>query len=455
METNLVSTSIVLFQMMCVVVVIAYLITRTRFFTETLAGIFSWKNQLILILIFGIVSIYGSESGISVLGAQINIRDLGPMVGGLTCGPVVGLGAGLIGAGYRMTMGGFTLVACTTATVLAGLLAGLVYLLNNRKFVSIQVAVLFAIGIEGLHMLLALVLSTPFSQAVEVVSTVAFPMIFANATGMFVFAFIVTNLIREKETQEQRDSYHSELERKNAELQIARDIQISFLPDHIPRFPGFNLAAMSIPAKEVGGDFYDVIQLSGGRVGVVIADVSGKGVPAALFMAFSRTVIRAQAPWHSRVSGTIRDANTMIEQDARSGMFVTLFFGIIDMEKKSMTYVNAGHNPPLLLRKDGSVEYLAPTGIALGAMEGMDYGEETVALDDGDCMVFYTDGVTEAVNIRDEQYGEERLLQVCTANRDSGAREILEKIREAVFSHAGGAPQFDDVTMIALKVEPE
>ncbi|HNS82956.1 MAG TPA: LytS/YhcK type 5TM receptor domain-containing protein, partial [Methanolinea sp.] len=133
MVSELVTASIVLFQMMCVVVVFAYLVTRTRFYSEVLEGTFSWKNQAILILVFGIISIYGSESGIVILGAPLNIRDLGPMVAGFVGGPVVGLGAGLIGAGYRMTMGGFTMVACSLATVLAGLLAGLINLANRRR----------------------------------------------------------------------------------------------------------------------------------------------------------------------------------------------------------------------------------------------------------------------------------------------------------------------------------
>ncbi|HUU75636.1 MAG TPA: SpoIIE family protein phosphatase [Methanoregulaceae archaeon] len=452
MLPSLISTTIVLFQMMCVIVVFAYLITRTRFFDEVLVRQFTWKNQIFLIVLFGILSIYGSESGISVLGAQINIRDLGPMVAGLVAGPIVGVGAGLIGASYRMTMGGFTLVPCSLATVLAGLLAGMVYILAGRKFPGILIAVSFAIIMEGLHMGLVLLISRPISQAVEVVSDVALPMIAANAAGMFIFSFIIANLLKEKQTQEERDRYHKELERKNAELQIAHEIQTSFLPEAIPRIPGYSLAAMSIPAREVGGDFYDIIPFSGHKTGILIADVSDKGVPAALFMALSRTVVRANAVWHPKARNAIQGANAMISADARSGMFVTLFFGILDNDSRRISYVNAGHNPPLLFREGSSPVPLTPTGIALGAIDDAEYGEESIDLNDGDVLVLYTDGVTEAMDSQNNQFGEERLAEMVSPNLALSAEAILEKVCEGVRVHTGDAPQFDDVTLMILKV---
>ena len=143
-------TFLVLFQMICVIAVVAYIFTRSRFFAEVLDGHPLIKTQIILTLFFGAVSIYGTISGIEVYGAIINVRDLGPMVAGLTCGPVVGLGAGLIGALYRLSLGGFTAYSCSLATVLAGLFGGLIWLWNKKKFVSIRIAVLFAAGMEVL-----------------------------------------------------------------------------------------------------------------------------------------------------------------------------------------------------------------------------------------------------------------------------------------------------------------
>lgn len=452
MVSELVTASIVLFQMMCVVVVFAYLVTRTRFYSEVLEGIVSWKNQAILILVFGIISIYGSESGIVILGAPLNIRDLGPMVAGFVGGPVVGLGAGLIGAGYRMTMGGFTMVACSLATVLAGLLAGLINLANRRRFPGTLLAVSGAVLIEGMHMGLVLLISRPLSQAVELVSDVAFPMIAANAAGMFIFAFITVNLENERRTCRERDRFQAELQRKNAELQIAREIQESFLPPSLPALPGYTLAAESRPAREVGGDFYDVIASPGGRVGLVIADVSDKGVPAALFMALSSTVMRASAAWHQRPRDAVSDANALICREAGSGMFVTLFFCILDPSEQTLTCVNAGHNPPLLARADGSLVELTMNGIALGADSGATYEEQKVALCPGDMLVLYTDGVTEAEDPSQQQFGDDRLAELAKSERARTASQALAAIQAAVAAHTRTAPQYDDMTLLVLKV---
>jgi sigma-B regulation protein RsbU (phosphoserine phosphatase) len=446
------TTFIVLFQMMAVVIVLAYLITRTRSFAQALSGIFTWKNQIFLIVFFGALSIYGTVSGISVLGAPVNIRDLGPMVGGLACGPIVGLGAGLIGAVYRYSLEGFTAVACSLATVLAGLLAGMVWLINKRQMVRWEAAVAFAVLIEGFHMGLVLLLAKPYAEAVDLVSVVAAPMILANATGMFIFAVIIGNLIAERKTRTERDRYQAELERKKAELEIARNIQESLLPASLPEVNGMDIAARAVPATEIGGDFYDVITLPGGRAGLLIADVSGKGVPAALFMALSRTVVRANALWHARPKEVITDANRMIAKDASSGMFVTLFYAALDPAKQELTFVNAGHNPPMLAREGEPVRELGITGIALGALENASYEERTVQLNAGDVLVLYTDGVTEAVNDRDEQFGVDRLKETIRVSAGADAGRLVDRIVQDVTAFASATPQYDDITLMVLRV---
>ena len=303
MDTTILSTLLVLLQLICVIVVVAYLLTRSRFFPDVLDGHPAVKIQILLVLVFGALSVYGTVAGVEFIGAIVNVRDLGPMLAGLLGGPYVGLGAGLIGAAYRMSLGGFSVYSCSLATVLAGLFGGLIWLAKKRKFAGITIAVLFAVLMEVLHMLLALAICRPFDQALALVQTATIPMIVANAAGIFVFAFIVENLQNERKMQEERDNLVREMERKNTELAIAAEIQQSFLPDTIAPIPGFDIAAKSVMAKEVGGDFFDVVPLevipiSKSRVGVMIADVSGKGIPAALFMALSRIVVRVNASWY-------------------------------------------------------------------------------------------------------------------------------------------------------------
>jgi PAS domain S-box-containing protein len=241
------------------------------------------------------------------------------------------------------------------------------------------------------------------------------------------------------------------LERSRSELRIASDIQRSFLPENIPCLPGFDLAATFIPAMEVGGDFYDFIP-GDGKLGMVIADVSGKSVPAALFMALSRTIVRINATHHERGTDVLEDANNMICADSKEGMFVTLFYGVLDESSRNLVYANAGHPPPLLMRAGSkSFENLEVTGIALGAMGGAKYEERRVFLSAGDVLVLYTDGVNEAENNNREQYGIERFRSVVSKSCHLSAQGILDKILRDLSQFCDGQAQFDDITMIVAK----
>ncbi len=459
MATTIFASFLVLVQMMCVIVVVAYLLTRSRFFSDVLDGHAALKIQIVLIVIFGALSVYGTISGVDIMGAIVNVRDLGPMVGGLIGGPVVGLGAGLIGAAYRSTLGGVTVVPCTIATILAGLFGGLIWLANHRRFVRIKIAVLFAVLMESLHMGLTLLLVQPFSVALEIVTNVGLPMILANAIGVFVFAFIITNLQNERRMQNERDNLMREIERKNTELAIAAEIQQSFLPETITQVEGFDVAGKSIMAKEVGGDFFDVIPfevipIQPGRMGVLIADVSGKGIPAALFMALSRIVVRVNATWYcEKPAQAIHDANNLIAADSKAGMFVTLFYGILDHPRHTFTYVNAGHNPPIVFHShDSTFSELAATGIAMGVITDAEYTAQEIPLVLGDVVVLYTDGITEAMNVREEMFGEERLYDVIRQSGGLSAEEILAKILTTVKEFTGDYPQSDDITLMIARV---
>ncbi|MEI7650371.1 MAG: PP2C family protein-serine/threonine phosphatase, partial [Methanomicrobiales archaeon] len=249
-----------------------------------------------------------------------------------------------------------------------------------------------------------------------------------------------------------------ELERKNSELQIAARIQESFLPAIIEPVPGYDIAAMSLPAKVVGGDFYDIIPGARMRdkqeqVGIIIADVSGKGLSAAIFMALSIVIIRVNAAWHEMPEDIFRDVNTIITAEQKADMFVTAFFGVLDRAHETFTYVNAGHNPPMVLYShEGHITELEPTGIALGITEDSLYKKATIPLKSGDIVVLYTDGVTEATNIGDELFGEERLQKIILANRGLSAGELTKKILLEVQEFTGDAPQSDDITLLVVKV---
>ena len=245
----------------------------------------------------------------------------------------------------------------------------------------------------------------------------------------------------------------AEKERVEKELEIARGIQQSFLPEGPPSIKGIDLAAMNEPAKEVGGDFFDFIPVGLHKWGLVIADVSGKGVPAALFMALSRTLVRANVSDSLSVSEAIRRSNHLIAENDRSNMFVTLFYGVLDPVEMTLTYVSAGHNPPLMLRKGANdLILLKAKGVALGVLPDIELEEKEIKLDSGDVVVLYTDGVTEAINAREEQFGQERVIAITGQNRNLRASEIMQKIKEGVLEFSRGQPQFDDITLMILKI---
>ncbi|MDD1719373.1 MAG: SpoIIE family protein phosphatase [Methanoregulaceae archaeon] len=453
---------ITLFQMICVVMVFAYLFTRSRFFVEVLEDRQSLVTRIILIVVFGLLSIYGLSSGLSISGAVVNIRDLGPILAGLICGPYVGIGAGLVGTVYRITMGGSNVIGAAIGPVLAGAMAGGVYLLNKRGFVSTPTAVIVTVIIESAISTVTLIIrlvTSPGSNLVPIIVNVAIPMIVLNAVAVAIFSTIVHNLMTERKTAKEKVALEHEIARKNAELEIAAEIQRSFLPETIPQMEGYDIAGTSIPAKEVGGDFFDVVPLQVTRIsdrhmGLLVADVSGKGVPAALFMALSRVVVRVSATWSGVPSEVIRQANESISADSKTGMFVTLFYGVLDQVEKNFTYVNAGHNPPIVYRAaTGAMEELEGTGIAIGLMDDSEYQQADISLASGDLIVLYTDGVTEAINEKEEMFGEERLMETIRASVAEPAAKIQENIISAVTAFSGTAPQYDDITLVVVRVQ--
>jgi serine phosphatase RsbU (regulator of sigma subunit) len=238
------------------------------------------------------------------------------------------------------------------------------------------------------------------------------------------------------------------------ELAIGMQIQLSLLPKDCPAVAGWEFATFYKAARQVGGDFYDFFELPGqpGRLGVLIADVMGKGVPAALFMAVSRTVIRTTALDGHSPADTLMQANELILQDSHSELFLTAFYGVLDTRSGQLVYANAGHNRPLWLQAaTGKFEELAARGIVLGAMQGIELEECEIEVAPGDLLVFYTDGVTEAMDARHELFEIERLRASVATTAHASVQQILEAVVSAVHAHTGGVPQSDDMALIAAR----
>ena len=236
------------------------------------------------------------------------------------------------------------------------------------------------------------------------------------------------------------------------ELDVASKMQQSILPTVFPELPNCEIYGNMEAAREVGGDFFDLIQLEDGRYGIAIADVSGKGVPAALFMMSSRTLLKGAAIGLRQPGEVLREVNDLLEQDNESMMFVTLFYGVYDPATGELVYANGGHNPPLIVHPDGtSVELAQTNGIALGVMGGMEFEQSKVELAPGDTAVLYTDGVSEAMNGVHEEFGMERFSEVFANAPPEDAIAANHAVFKAVNDFAEGTPQSDDITCLTLR----
>ena len=243
-------------------------------------------------------------------------------------------------------------------------------------------------------------------------------------------------------------------ERMESELRIAHALQGAILPKTLPENPTYSGHALMTPAREMGGDFYDFFTLADGRLSLVMADVSGKGVPAAFFMAIARTVMRAAAARHPTPGPCLQEVNDAICEQNPQDLFVTLFYGILDPDTGEFIYANAGHNPPFLVRRPGEVAALPMTGgMAVGVMPGLPYNEDAVTLASGDTMFLYTDGITEAMNTEEEEFTEARLEGVLADGHGLPVDTVLTNVTSAVVDFVGEAEQSDDITCIVLRYD--
>jgi phosphoserine phosphatase RsbU/P len=256
-------------------------------------------------------------------------------------------------------------------------------------------------------------------------------------------AVAIANAQMHQETQAKR--------RMERELRLAGDIQSQLLPAKAPNLPGLDIATASIPCSEVGGDFYDFVPLHDGKFAFIIADVAGKGVPAALLMATARAGIRAYLERTTCPREAVSRINLALCHDTQAGQFCSLFCGIYDPDTRMLRYTNAGHNPPILIR-NGKIEEMEEGGLVLAADEDEIYEEGQVGLETGDIVVFYTDGVTEALSGDRELFGVEQFEKLLKRNARHSAETIVNRTQAAVKRHAKGIGQSDDITMVVVRV---
>ena len=432
---------------LAVILVVSAFIGSSDIISKFLSKGKKWEYPAIAGILGGVFGIYGNISGFSLNGAVISVRDIGPMLAGFIGGPIGGVVAGLIAGIHRLTLGGITAKACVVATCCIGFMCGLISSKWHTSVKKAYIAFLESACMEAFHLCVVLVLVKPFETAFDIVKQIAIPFIAINSVGFALMVTIITY------TERQR-ALMIEKSRMQSELEVANVIQHSLLPVISETYPGrheVDVSASMEAAKEVGGDFYDLFFVDGSRIAFMIGDVSGKGVPAALFMATAKITLQNCIRDVPSLSEAIRTANNALCARNDADMFVTLWVGILDLNTGIMTYVSAGHNPPVVVKNQTPAFLKAKNGFVLAGMENMIYRENTVSLDAGDVVYLYTDGVTEANDANGALFGEDRLLQCFENAGEKTAAQILTGVTQAVDAFVQANDPFDDITMLCFR----
>ncbi len=235
------------------------------------------------------------------------------------------------------------------------------------------------------------------------------------------------------------------------ELSIARRIQMTFLPSQDPQIDGFDISGINIPSAAVGGDYYDFIPIVDNQLGVAIGDVSGKGVPASLIMASFRASLKAEIRNNFAIRAILFKVNNLLFESMERDNYVTAIYCVLDSKNRVLTFSNAGHNPPILRRANGAVEYLKEGGLALGTFHDSAYEERPIYLNAGDILLYYTDGVTESKNCDDQEFGVDRLITALEESKALSAKEIIKYVIDSTRKFSNCQTEIDDLTMVVIK----
>lgn len=419
----------------------------------------AWLRPAVIGIVGGLFGIYATLSGVQMSnGAVVSVRDVGPMMAGCLGGPLGGLIAGSIAGIQRLLYGlpdvtAGTSIPCAVSTFCIGLICGLVRPVFDKAKKRKLAAALIAASMEVFHLLLAFLYvwgRSGLDAGISLIANVTGAFIIANSVAFTLLIFVLDRVGEYQATE----THEKQIE---SELNVATAIQKDMLPSIFPDFPGrkeFSIDASMHPAKEIGGDFYDFFFIDDRHFAFLIADVSGKGVPAALFMVISKTIIKNNLLSGLSPAEAFTRANKQLCEGNESNMFVTAWLGVLEIPTGKLTYVNAGHNPPVVRTWGGQLTFLRKiSGFILAGSIKTAYRQYTAYLSDGDRIFLYTDGVTEAMNEQNEQYGEDRLMHCLTAaDEQTTASQIIRDVGADIKKFTGDAEQSDDITMVALRM---
>ncbi len=433
---------------MAVVILCAYIFSHKN--ADILFGVTSHrkKHTILLIVIGSSLGIFGTINSIPILDVQSNIRNVGPIIAGMLGGPIVGGVSGLIAGTHRFFVGGNTACPCAIASIFAGVFSGVLYNLNKKQFIGVKWAILTTIFIEIIHSSLILLMQQPIELAIRSQSITLPARIITESIGIGLFSFIITDIIKSLKIRDEKQKFEKE-------LAIGREIQMSILPKIFPPQPGWQtieIYGVVQPAREVAGDFFDFFKINERLICFSIGDVSDKGVPASLYMAVTKTLLKAMCEIADTPSTLLQKVNRELCDGNESLMYVTLFCGFLDTETGILTYCNAGHPPPFLICNGKAVEMSEKGGMALGVMEYATYTPFSMQLEKNDCLFLYTDGLTDAQNKRRQTMDENKIVELLNDNGcGSNAKQTIQSMLDAVNNFQNVDNQFDDITLLGLR----
>jgi sigma-B regulation protein RsbU (phosphoserine phosphatase) len=345
-------------------------------------------------------------------------------------------------------VGGNTACPCAIASIFAGVFSGVLYNLNKRHFIGVKWAILATIFIEIIHSSLILLMQQPIEVAIRSQSITLPARIITESIGIGLFSFIISDIIKSLKIRDEKQKFEKE-------LAIGREIQMSILPKIFPPQPGWQtieIYGVVQPAREVAGDFFDFFKINERLICFSIGDVSDKGVPASLYMAVTKTLLKAKCELTDTPSTLLQKVNKELCDGNDSLMYVTLFCGFLDTETGVLTYCNAGHPPPFLIRDGKVTEMSEKGGMALGVMEYAGYSSLSMQLSKNDCLFLYTDGLTDAQNKRKQTMDENKIIELLS-NDGCGkdAKQMIQFVFDAVNNFQNVDNQFDDITLLGLR----
>src|SRR5574344_124855 len=444
----------------CVINMVALFLETVHTFSKLRGDNNRWLRVLFYSIAGGLFGIYATAAGYVMpdSGAVVTIRDTGPMLAGFAGGPFAGLFAGIIAGVYRLLVGlpNLTLgttIPCSISTVIIGLISGFVEKFLKSKSHQPLWGLLHGALMEVLHLTLVFFYIWMRDGSAlagwNVISTIAIQFILCNSLA-FGLIVLLQNKIR---SLRKTETHAKQVE---GELNVATHIQDSMLPKIMPTFPGrieFSISGVMNPAKEVGGDFYDFFFIDNDHFAFLIADVSGKGIPSALFMVIAKTLIKTNVQSGLPLGEAMTKANLQLLEGNNEHMFVTCWIGSIEISTGKLTYVNCGHNPPIVHRNGQPLFYLRNlSGFVLAGSKKTQYKEFYAQVNENDKIFLYTDGITEAMDKNNNQYGEQRLIDYLTnCNHEASADQIIQDVNLDVKKFANGAEQSDDMTILAMR----